>query len=100
MFSSFVNQVNIIGTTKPKNPKINDLVFNKDGSCEIFCGDSWVNYATTTTIPYNKYYDKISTIYEPYEPKVEYRELKPSICSCCGAPLRSNKCEYCGMEYR
>lgn len=97
MFSSFINQVNIIGTTKPKNPKINDLILNKDGSCEIFCGDSWIS-CTSTTNSYDKYY----TSYDPsyIEPKVEYKELKPSICSCCGAPLRSNKCEYCGMEYR
>lgn len=31
----------------------------------------------------------------------ELREDKPvaQTCEKCGAPLRSNKCEYCGTEY-
>jgi len=31
----------------------------------------------------------------------EIREDKPvaQTCEKCGAPLRSNKCEYCGTEY-
>lgn len=26
--------------------------------------------------------------------------LRPHICQCCGAPLHSNTCEYCGVEYK
>lgn len=25
--------------------------------------------------------------------------LRPKICACCNAPLRADKCEYCGVEY-
>lgn len=27
------------------------------------------------------------------------RPLIPKLCKCCNAPLKSNKCEYCGVEY-
>ena len=27
------------------------------------------------------------------------RSKRPKICSCCGAPLHSDKCEYCGVKY-
>ena len=25
--------------------------------------------------------------------------LQPRICKCCGAPMHTNICEYCGVEY-
>ena len=40
------------------------------------------------------YTTTIGTISIP-EPKV----LRPKICACCNAPLRADKCEYCGVEY-
>lgn len=33
------------------------------------------------------------------EPKVEYLRPELAICECCGAPLRGNRCEYCGSTY-
>lgn len=39
-------------------------------------------------------YTTTGTISIPY-PKV----LRPKICACCNAPLRADKCEYCGVEY-
>ena len=37
---------------------------------------------------------------EGHEPQVSYGEkLIAKTCIKCGAPLRSNKCEYCGTEY-
>lgn len=82
------NDITYMGSEKPNNPKLGNIAIdNKTGLCSIYSDNSWIDIATTIC----------NTSY--FEPKVEYRELKPSICSCCGAPLRNNKCEYCGTEY-
>ena len=57
-------------------------------------GDIIVSYDNTLCWSGHNW-DTIATV----QPKVEYRELKPKLCSCCGAPLHWNKCEYCGVEY-
>ena len=31
--------------------------------------------------------------------KEKFSTLKLSVCECCGAPLESTKCEYCGSIY-
>ena len=33
------------------------------------------------------------------ENEVTLPEKSPRVCSQCGAPLKSNKCEYCNTEY-
>jgi len=33
------------------------------------------------------------------EPEVRYLKPELAVCECCGAPLRGDKCEYCGSTY-
>ena len=81
------NSLTYVGTTEPNNPKTGDITFNtKTGLWYSYLDNSWIEISTDITTSYSK-------------PKVEYRELKPKTCSHCGAPLHSNKCEYCGVEY-
>ena len=79
-----------IGTIKPSNPKLGDIVSGTRGeNISIYNGSNWVDCgawvdceATTST-----------------GPTIEYREIKPKICVRCGAPLHGYKCEYCDTEY-
>lgn len=34
-----------------------------------------------------------------YEPEIKYLKPELAVCECCGAPLKGNKCEYCGSTY-
>ena len=72
---------------KRENPQPGDIVLNKDGSYDIFINNKYEHIDIDTSY--------ITTA--PVEFKV--KELRPKICVCCRAPLRSNKCEYCGVEY-
>jgi len=60
--------------------KDNDLYLSKGG-------DSWVLLTSN------------SYITDYTEPEIKYLKPELSICECCGAPLRGNKCEYCGSTY-
>ena len=34
-----------------------------------------------------------------YESEIKYLKPELAVCECCGAPLKGNKCEYCGSTY-
>ena len=38
-----------------------------------------------------------TTISSP--PVIEYLKPELAVCECCGAPLKGDKCEYCGSTY-
>ena len=68
----------------PTNTKAGYIII-KNNTTYLFDGNNWLDVGEvtdTTEIP-----DKPTT------------ELQPIICKCCGAPLHSNICEYCGIEY-
>lgn len=81
----YSNTFYFVGTKRRKNPQSGDVVLNKDGSYDVFI---------------NNKYEHIDTSYTTTAPvELKVKELRPKICVCCRAPLRSNKCEYCGVEY-
>lgn len=41
----------------------------------------------------------LATDHGVYEPEIKYLKPELAVCECCGAPLKGNKCEYCGSTY-
>jgi len=95
MFSNYdtilIYKGHIVVDYAKKNPLIGDVCI-KDNKIYLYSSkNKWE--LMENTIPTN------DTIYYT-ETNFKLHKLKPKICSCCGAPLRSNKCAYCDTEYR
>ena len=60
----------------------------------IFIKDNNSLYINTES---NPQWSFLSTING--KPEIEYLKPELAICECCGAPLRGNRCEYCGSTY-
>ena len=74
-----------VGSTFPEDPKPGDAVC-KDGVIYLYTGTSWDGLEAIEDLSIRSN--------TPTE-----TELKPKICIRCGAPMHTNKCEYCKTEY-
>ena len=89
--------LNYIGTDKPSNPNIGDVVINIENNItttSIYDGKYWYDCVTV-----DKFIDCVTVDKFIPNPIIEYREIKPKLCVRCGAPLHGHKCEYCDTEY-
>lgn len=72
-------------TSLPKKANMGDLC-KMSGAHYVYDNNKWINIGATATQPY---YPTTATV----------EKMKPRICTQCGAPLHSNKCEFCDTEY-
>ena len=82
----YSNTLKFIGaSSKIDKPEIG--MVKTDGiTCSVQTENNWIPITTTATT--------IASI-NFSEPRI----LRPKICACCNAPLKADKCEYCGVEY-
>ena len=84
----YSNTLKFIGTSPKINKPENGMVKIEGSTYMIYVENKdWepicdIPASTTTSVSFP-------------EPKV----LRPKICACCNAPLKADKCEYCGVEY-
>ena len=64
------------------NPCEGDLIYVTDANAMYVYAGDWIEINTSNSDPH----------------KESTKTLYPHVCKCCGAPMRSNVCEYCGVE--
>lgn len=64
--------------------------------------DNTTEYEIVTYVDENGWmHRKMNPIAKNIEKCEKQKTLEPKLitCQCCGAPLKGNKCEYCGSTY-
>lgn len=75
----FIGSYENLSSLDPKKLQNGDIIIRSDDNSQYV----WVD---------NKYI-KIG------DGDFEQKSYHPQICSCCGAPVKGGRCEYCGTEY-